>query len=522
MASAAAKAPTSELGHVASSWYPSGWPDDREETAALAWPQSNWTYDRMRRSGTVANIITAVTRPIRRPNVFVLDPQGARPEIVTQIAEDMDLPIVGQEHRPPPLRRRGRFSWLDHVRLALSCLTYGHMGFELVCDAKVLKDTGMARLAKLAPRFPHTISHIDTAPDGGLVGIRQWSAGFGFGPEVPIPVSSLVWYANERLGAAWQGQSFLRPSYGSWLRLDRMLRARAYLMERQSMGIPVGEAPEGASQEVIDDMGSLAQQARAGDQSGVGIPHGARIRLIGVEGTLPDINGAIADEKAALADSVMASFLRLGTGKSSGNRALGQTFVDQFTQSEDSIAGQIADVATQHVVEDLVDLNWGENEPAPAVVARPIDAETDIDPADLVSLIHEGAITPDDSLQDFLRSRYHLPKRGGGVPALPAKPVAAKRRSRRTSTDDASPRSPADGSRSAADDGMRVTTLIRAAGAAAGKQWVTGSGNPCDECLANEDAGVIGDDEDWPSGDAPVHPNCECSVEDAELDEGGS
>lgn len=432
MVTAAAKVPTTELGHVVTWSQLAGYPDDATEYAGpLTWPHSVRTFDQMRTNGTVHMVLNAVTHPIRRPGVFVLDPQGARPDIVTQLAEDLDLPVLGTD-RPPPPRRRGRFSFLEHLRLALLELVYGHMGFELLCDADALKATGMARLKKLAPRFPQSIEKIDVAPDGGLASITQYQIGKEL-PK-PIPIESLVWYAHEREGAAWQGRSMLRSSYGDWLLLDRLLRVRGMLMERQGMGVPTGEAPPGADQDVIDMMARLAQQARVGDQSGIGLPNGSRIRLVGVEGTLPDINAAIADHKAALADSVLASWLRLGTGKSSGNRALGQTFVDQFTQSEDMVAGAIADVVTQHVVEDLVDLNWGETEPAPAVVARPIDAETDIDPADLVQLIQVGAVTPDESIEDFLRARFRLPKRTGPRPAPvppmpPGRPVAGARAS---------------------------------------------------------------------------------------------
>ncbi len=44
------------------------------------------------------------------------------------------------------------------------------------------------------------------------------------------------------------------------------------------------------------------------------------------------------------------------------------------------------------------------------------------------------------------------------------------------------------------------------------KAWETESGDPCPTCVDNEDAGWIGIDEDFPSGDdAPTaHPNCEC------------
>lgn len=46
------------------------------------------------------------------------------------------------------------------------------------------------------------------------------------------------------------------------------------------------------------------------------------------------------------------------------------------------------------------------------------------------------------------------------------------------------------------------------------KQWITSSGNCCDECTENEDASPIPTSDMFPSGDSrpPAHPNCRCAV----------
>ena len=45
-----------------------------------------------------------------------------------------------------------------------------------------------------------------------------------------------------------------------------------------------------------------------------------------------------------------------------------------------------------------------------------------------------------------------------------------------------------------------------------GKEWVVTE--PCDICRANGEAGAIGINEDFPSGDSrpPAHPNCRCAL----------
>jgi hypothetical protein len=55
----------------------------------------------------------------------------------------------------------------------------------------------------------------------------------------------------------------------------------------------------------------------------------------------------------------------------------------------------------------------------------------------------------------------------------------------------------------------------KASGVVKGKQWILGDGHDIDDpCDDNADAGTIGLDEDFPSGDSepPQHPNCICSI----------
>jgi hypothetical protein len=62
-------------------------------------------------------------------------------------------------------------------------------------------------------------------------------------------------------------------------------------------------------------------------------------------------------------------------------------------------------------------------------------------------------------------------------------------------------------------------------GVVTGKESDLGSGHPePDECDDNADAGVIGLDEDFPSGDpcAPFHPGCECATRYVVADEGAA
>jgi hypothetical protein len=70
---------------------------------------------------------------------------------------------------------------------------------------------------------------------------------------------------------------------------------------------------------------------------------------------------------------------------------------------------QIRDITQAHVVEDLVDWNWGESEPAPRLAFKPIGSGGSLTAEALKSLIDAGVIKPDETLEAFMRSAFSLP-----------------------------------------------------------------------------------------------------------------
>lgn len=406
--------PVSEKGYAgpaATQW----WTElDAEETPELRWPHNIEVYDRMRRQDAqVISVIRAVTLPIRRTK-WRIDPNGAKPEVARQVADDLGLPLVGDEN-VPVLRTRDRFSWAEHLRLSLLMLPFGHSVFEQIYR---IDEAGMARLRKLAWRPPKTISRVDVAPDGGLVAIHQHGNPGTAAGEARMGVERLAVYVNEREGGNWLGQSLLRPAYKYWLLKDRLLRVQAQTVDRNGMGVPVyegsklpdtvtGEDRTDREKTELDAGLKLAKGFRSGDNSGASIPNTAKLTLQGVEGTLPDADKPIRYYDEQIARAVLAHFLNLGT--ETGSWALGSTFADFFTLSLQTVAMQIADTTTQHVIEDLVDVNWGPNEPAPRLVFEEIGSRHPATAEAIRALVDCGAIKADQKLDDHLRIVYGLP-----------------------------------------------------------------------------------------------------------------
>ncbi|WP_063824722.1 phage portal protein family protein [Nocardia pseudovaccinii] len=415
--------PTREIGYAVS--YPGDiWWQNTETTPELRWPLSVAVYDRMlRQDAQIASVHRAITLPVQR-TTWRLDPNGARDEVVEYVAADLHLPIVGaaDESEQPKRRIRNAFSWADHVRLALLNLPYGHSFFEQTYS---IDDDGRAHLAKLSPRLPRSIANLVVAADGSLVSIAQYAMGTmtggydgivmgAVGGGTPIPAKRIVPYVNEREGGDWLGKSVLRAAYKNWILKDRMLRVQAQTIERNGMGVPIYYGGPLDKQDDLDKGQQMANDYRSGDSSGAAVPNGAKLRLQGVEGALPDADPVIRYHDEQIARALLAHFLNLGT--QTGSWALGSTFADFFVMSLQTEGQLIADTSTAYVVEPLVDLNFGPDEAAPRIVFDEIGSRHDATAEALALLIQAGAVFPDRRLEQAVRDMYGLPQKDPNAP----------------------------------------------------------------------------------------------------------
>lgn len=270
---------------------------------------------------------------------------------------------------------------------------------------------GQARLVNLGERMPWTIGEIDLNPDGTIKQVKQ-----EYGVAKAMPANRLVWYAHEREGATWTGRSLLRPAYGPWLLKHELWRVNGTGIRRFAMGVPNVEAPAGATPAQVQEAQRLASSMRVGDTAGVGLPSGFKLNITGMTGSAPDAMEMIRYLDQQMSTFALAGFLDLGQTET-GSRALGESFVDLFMLSLQAVADGLADVATSGqpgmtgAVTDLVDMNWGEDEPAPRIVCTDVGKRHDLAADALTGLITAGAITADPDLEAWLRQSYRMPPR---------------------------------------------------------------------------------------------------------------
>lgn len=204
----------------------------------------------------------------------------------------------------------------------------------------------------------------------------------------------------------------LRPAYKHWKLRDQLLRLEAMVLERNGMGVPRYRGSELSNdpQGELERGQQIASELRAGTAAGASIPAGSDLAILGVSGQLVSPREAISYHDSMMAKAVLAHFLNL-EGKG-GSYALAETQSDLFIQSLQTIADWVADTATQHVVEDLVELAFpGYEGTCPRVVVDPIASKKELSAADLTSLSSgdHPVIQPDKDLEEHVRRIYSLP-----------------------------------------------------------------------------------------------------------------
>jgi len=377
----------------------------------LHFPVSIPIYDEMRTTdGQVGSLISAINLPILAAR-WQLQGANVRPEVMKFVETEIGLNVADEALE----RRRGEgIVWLDHLETALLALPFGFMPFEQVYEAGPpapgQENVGvptLLHLRKLAPRLPRTVSNIFVGRDGGLAGIGQTPLDPKATQDIFIPVERLVFYCHKREGADWSGRSILRTVYKNWLIGDKILRLSAQIIERNGMGVPViYYNPEKMPKTEADQ---IVQNFRAGATAAASIPDGGgKIELMGVTGQTVDPLPYLKYHDEKIAESALAMFKTLG--HDSGARSLGDTFVDIFTQAVQSIANYFARVATEHIIRDLVEINFGPDEPYPSLTAGDLSANRAITTSAIKELVDAKIIVPDQPLEDFMRSANGLPK----------------------------------------------------------------------------------------------------------------
>lgn len=414
-------APTSQFGPVGmmDGWI--NW-DPFEKVPELQWPQSVAVYAAMDGDDSrVTSLLEAISLPILETPKRI-NPNGAEDEVVEFVSQVTNLPIIDQDNVHGVGRQRDRFSFDKHLMEAIyPTLQFGHSLFEQIYAKG---PDGRYWLRKLAPRPQWTIQRFNVAIDGGLDSVQQLAPAaqqkvvYGIMPA-EIPINRLVVYPRNMRPGLWMGRSILRSGYKHWRLKNEIMRIQAAAARRNGMGLPVGTV-DSNNQGDVNKMKQLAANMQGGMNSGVGLGKGQDLKLLGVEGNMPDTQRMLEYHDTMIALGGLAHFLNL-TGKG-GSYALANVLYDPFITAENATLKFFLTIANEHIVEDLVDINFGIDAGAPLIVADEIGTHQEATGAMLQMLVNAGLLSPDILIEQTLRRRLNLPSKPPGEPE-PAGPV---------------------------------------------------------------------------------------------------
>jgi len=369
----------------------------------LRWPKSVEKFDKMRRSDSqVQAILLAMELPIRSTNWYIKPASDDKKD--EEIAEFLSENLF----TGPPKGMTQHFD--DLLRLALTMLPFGFSVFEKVFEVK----DGKYYWKKLAHRPQRTIQEFLYDDEGGPDGIIQTKITGGGYERVDIPIEKLLVFSNRPETGDLKGQSMLRSAYKHWKIKDFLYEIVNIGVERNLVGTPTVELPEGADSNDKARAEKIARNLRSGESAGVTIPKGFLLDIFEGKRGMMEVMPYIEHHDQKLAGGVLAQFLNLGDGNS-GSYALSKDQSDMFIMSLNATAKYLCDTINSHAIPQLVQLNWGEVENYPQLKNKPISKNENLIKA--VNEIAQGElIIPDDNLEAWAREVLDLPEKAEDGP----------------------------------------------------------------------------------------------------------
>lgn len=281
---------------------------------------------------------------------------------------------------------------------------------------------------KFAIRAQETLDGWEFEEDGSLVGMWQVAAPDFKRRLIPIEKSILFRFSSAKNNP--EGRSMLRNAYRSWFFLKRMQELEAIGIERDLVGLPhlqlpmayfsMNATPE--KKNALREFMLMLRQIRRNEHEGIatpseidpetGKPTGFKLDLMTTGGQRAlDINAAISRYGKSIAQSILTGFLFLGMD-SVGTQALSTDITTVFRVALGTILDTIEDTFHRFATEELMALNGYPPEAWPRLRHGDLE-KSDIRPLAeaLLKLTDAGLITPDSTLEDFIRKEGRLPDR---------------------------------------------------------------------------------------------------------------
>lgn len=328
-------------------------------------------------------------------------------------------------------------SWANTLSEILTMLPFGWSLFELTYKRRNGDSRNMMRASKHKDgligwkqwglRGQDTLDQWVWDDEGGIEAMVQSAPTLTHAVEIPMERCLLFRVDTEKNNP--EGRSILRNAYEPWYYAKHLQRIEAIGHERDLAGIPVIEATGQAYAKYEPLLKKILTQIKRDEQDGVLLPQAyddkgnpaIKLSLLSAAGSRQlDIDKTITRYQRLIAMTVMADFVLLGHEKV-GSFSLASSKTSMFSLAVGALMDQIASEVNDRELPRLLRYNGMATDDCPRLV--PGDIETP-DPKEVAAFITAMAgsgvlSTPDDDLENFLRSIMGMPEKPEGDMARP-------------------------------------------------------------------------------------------------------
>lgn len=358
--------------------------------------------------------VQAHSLPIRGAR-WTVEPPPQATSIEKEAAELVKENLFGGLEYTSPSGLTVSQHWDDVISHALLMLRYGAAAAEEIYRI----DGDRVSLGQLMPLMPDTYYRWHVDQDGMTLMYLEQLAFRGSSLDFwMVPADKICLFTHHKEGAYFPGRSLFRAMYQPWFFKHKLEIVEAIAGERNGMGIPVGIHAENPATEDRRLLNKWVTQIATHQALGVGLPHGADLKLVGVSGRLYPIQDAITRYAQEITRVGLVDFLNLGTG-SSGSRAVGDVLEEFFYTNLQANAEAIARSISSGPVRRIVDFNFpgkfgrasGGRLRYPAVAAANVKSRSLLAVMQFIDkLADANIIRPDDDFEAYVRRELGAPE----------------------------------------------------------------------------------------------------------------
>ena len=316
-------------------------------------------------------------------------------------------------------------TWTDTLSEILSFLTYGWSVVEIVYKRRMGRkrdlrleskfDDGYIGWQKLPIRAQESLYEWEFDGDDNLTAFVQMPA-----PNfeiIRIPAEKILLFRTESRKENPEGRSILRNAYKSYYHKKRIQEIEGIGIDRDLAGFPLLIAPEGMNiwemPEKFAEAMAFVQNIRRDAMEGFVLPSGWELKLLASGGKRSfDTNAIIQRYDQAIARTVLADFILLGS-QNVGSWALSSDKTRLFAMAIGAYLDIVTEVFNRQAIPALIDVN---GKVFAGITDYPRLEHGDIETVNITELatflkeaVGIGAITPDESLESYLREQASLP-----------------------------------------------------------------------------------------------------------------